>query len=224
MKIIKIDYENINIEGKNYLVKIIYKTNKKNISFRFKDDVFVISAPLFVNKSKLIDSLKKYSKRLIKKTKKPVLICDEYVYILGKKILLDEKNKIINFTDGSQIIYSDLNDLILKLNQKFLKLVTNLVNYYTNIMNINIDFNIKTKCYLKTRYGSYSKKTKTLSFNFVLYHYDLEVIKAVVIHELSHVFVFDHSKKFYNIVNKYCPNYNQVHKRLKKGIIDDGSN
>ena len=71
---------------------------------------------------------------------------------------------------------------------------------------------------MKSRYGSNSKKTKTLNFNLILIHYDVEVIDSVIIHELAHIKVFNHSKEFYDVVYRYCPNYDKYRKMLIKGI------
>ncbi len=69
---------------------------------------------------------------------------------------------------------------------------------------------------MKTRWGTNSKKTHTLTFSMMLIHYDEEVIDSVIVHELAHYFYFDHSKNFYNVVRKYYPNYDEVQSRLKK--------
>ena len=86
-------------------------------------------------------------------------------------------------------------------------------------MNINEDLKLKTS-YLKTRYGSFSKKTNTVSLNTILYHYDIEYLKSVIVHELAHYYQMNHSKSFYQIVYKYYPNYKIIHNRLKRGIVD----
>ena len=44
---------------------------------------------------------------------------------------------------------------------------------------------------------------------------DVEKIDYVIIHELSHIKHFDHSKAFWNLVSKYCKNYKQIRKEMK---------
>ncbi|MBQ7243982.1 MAG: M48 family metallopeptidase, partial [Bacilli bacterium] len=40
------------------------------------------------------------------------------------------------------------------------------------------------------------------------------IIDSVVVHELAHHYQFDHSKKFYDIVYRYCPDYDKLRKKL----------
>ena len=70
---------------------------------------------------------------------------------------------------------------------------------------------------MRTRFGSNSKHTKTLHFAYVLIHYSFDIIDSVIVHELAHILVYDHSKKFYDVVYKYCPDYDIYRKKLIKG-------
>ena len=70
---------------------------------------------------------------------------------------------------------------------------------------------------MTSRYGSNSKTSKHITFATILLHYSLPIIDSVVVHELAHIEVFDHSKKFYDVVYKYCPDYDVLHKKLRKG-------
>lgn len=67
----------------------------------------------------------------------------------------------------------------------------------------------------KTRYGSCSGKN-AVCFSWRLMSYPDEAIDYVVIHELAHIKHHDHSKKFWSLVEKYCPDYKERRKLLKK--------
>lgn len=69
----------------------------------------------------------------------------------------------------------------------------------------------------KTRWGSCSSKGN-LSFNFKLMRYRKEVIDYVIIHELCHLREMNHSKKFWSLVNRFCPDYKNLRKELKGGL------
>ncbi len=68
----------------------------------------------------------------------------------------------------------------------------------------------------KTRWGSCSTK-KNLSFNFKLMKFKDEIIDYVIIHELCHLKEMNHSKKFWLLVEKYCPQYKILRKELNHG-------
>ncbi len=66
----------------------------------------------------------------------------------------------------------------------------------------------------KTRWGSCSAKGN-LSFNYKLMRFRQEVIDYVIIHELCHLKEMNHSKRFWNLVSSYCPEYKKLRKELK---------
>ena len=67
----------------------------------------------------------------------------------------------------------------------------------------------------RTRWGSCSSKG-TLNFTWRLVMAPLEVIDYVVIHELSHLRVRDHSRKFWNVVEAIDPEYKKKRKWLRE--------
>ena len=67
----------------------------------------------------------------------------------------------------------------------------------------------------KTRFGSCSFQNN-INLNINLMKYDFDVIDYVLIHELVHTRIKNHSEKFWNEVEKYCPNYKDLRKKLKK--------
>ena len=63
----------------------------------------------------------------------------------------------------------------------------------------------------KTRYGSCSSQN---TLNFSLYLMDKEecFIDYVVVHELAHIKHHNHSKQFYEFVERFIPNYKEIEK------------
>ena len=74
-------------------------------------------------------------------------------------------------------------------------------------------FQVKVR-QMKSRYGSNNRSNKTITYSLVLLHYSIEIIDSVIVHELSHHFVYDHSPNFYKVLYKYCPNYDILRKKL----------
>jgi predicted metal-dependent hydrolase len=68
----------------------------------------------------------------------------------------------------------------------------------------------------RTRWGSCSP-TGTLSFSWRLILNPIEVVDFVIIHELVHTVVHNHSKRFWKKVEKILPNYKEYNKWLRNG-------
>lgn len=66
----------------------------------------------------------------------------------------------------------------------------------------------------KTRWGSCNSKGQ-LSLNWRLSFAPVEVIDYVVAHELAHLKHYDHSPKFWALVEKHIPNYKKPQRWLK---------
>ncbi len=75
---------------------------------------------------------------------------------------------------------------------------------------------IRTKL-VRSLWGSCTR-TGNLTFNKKLILYPLEVIDYVIIHELAHLQQHNHSSKFWDIVEKYCPEHKRLRFALKKRI------
>ncbi len=67
----------------------------------------------------------------------------------------------------------------------------------------------------RTRWGSCSLKG-ALSFNWRLIMAPPEVLDYVVVHELAHMKEHNHSKAFWDIVRRYCPDYAKHRTWLKQ--------
>ena len=201
------------VNEKEYPVQVTYK-RIKNIHYRFKDGVFMVSCSRLVSKSNIIKGLDKFAVSLLKRSEKPAPISEDYMYLFGVKVDLQETGEI-SFTNDKKIVYKDRLDLDKKLHKMFLEILKERVAYYSNVMSLP-SYKVSLKN-MKTRFGSNSSYTKTLHFSYMLIHYSYEIIDSVIIHELAHILVRDHSKKFYDVVYKYCPNYKIYRKKLIRG-------
>lgn len=68
----------------------------------------------------------------------------------------------------------------------------------------------------KSRWGSCSKRGN-LNFNFKIARIDAELTDYIIVHELCHTKEFNHSKSFWQLVEKTIPDYRDLRDRLKKG-------
>ncbi|PKG83723.1 M48 family peptidase [Colwellia sp. 75C3] len=65
----------------------------------------------------------------------------------------------------------------------------------------------------RARWGSCNNRGE-LSFNYLLMMAPIFVIDYVIIHELCHLEYLNHSKEFWQLVEKYCPNFQTAKKWL----------
>ena len=116
------------------------------------------------------------------------------------KKLEESKNK----PEEREYTKTDIENLKNKLEYIFPELIkqTNLVPNKIRIRNI------------KYAWGSCSSN-KNITINLKLVDKSEEEIKYVVLHELCHLKYMNHSDKFWNLVEKYMPNYKEIRKQLK---------
>ncbi len=86
------------------------------------------------------------------------------------------------------------------------------VEHYAMLLGVNYGrITIRNQ---KTRWGSCSSK-QNLNFNCLLLRAPDEILDYVVVHELCHIRHMDHSKEFWNDVEKILPDYKKRRKWLK---------
>ena len=83
---------------------------------------------------------------------------------------------------------------------------------FSLIMSVN-PISIKIKDY-RSRWGSCSFKGD-ISYNWKIIFAPIEVIEYLIIHELSHLIFFNHSKEFWLKVEEFQPNFKNYRKWLK---------
>ena len=204
------------IDGKEYQVLVIYK-RKKNISFRYKDGQFVVTSPNFVTISRIVEGLDKYGKRLLDRyNQKRELDNDKRLYLFGEELSFNPDGGIISYHQMN-IEYTSREELIDKLIKIYTQYMVDRTRYYENIMGVTPPYKIKIKA-MKSRFGSNSKQTHTIYYASHLFGYSFDILDSLIVHELAHHFVFDHSHNFYTVVYKYCPNYKKDNIKLKKRI------
>lgn len=210
------DYEFVYlIKEKSYPVKVTYK-RIKNIHYRFDGISFIVSAPKRVKISLIKSGLDKYAEKLISRNVKINAESDDYIYLLGEKITLIYPGQM-TLPNDEIIMYKSHEELAKKLKKWFLNYLNERTLYYATIMQAP-HYQVKVRK-MSSRYGSNNKQTKTITYSLTLLHYSSEIIDSVIIHELTHCFIYNHSHKFYDLLYKYCPNYDILRKKLIKAVF-----
>ncbi len=67
---------------------------------------------------------------------------------------------------------------------------------------------------IKYAWGTCSSN-RNITINYNLIKYNEDIIKYVILHELCHLKYMNHSKDFWNLIEKYMSNYKEIKKQLK---------
>ncbi len=210
--------------------KIKYKKHifSKNIKITLSKDLTVlVTMPIFCSYKIARDFLyKNFEKiknfKINKKTYTPDLKTKfDTLKIIKSDILKIQKKKeyIYFYYPKNEDFNSD--KIQNKLKEAYKKaLKTEAKNYLINRIDFlakkyNFKYNKIALKNQKTRFGSCSIKNN-INLNINLMLYDTEVIDYVLIHELVHTKIKNHSKNFWIEVEKYCPKYKILRKKLKE--------
>lgn len=68
---------------------------------------------------------------------------------------------------------------------------------------------------MKTRWGSYSYRTRRITLNLALVKAPSACLDYVIIHELCHIKVRHHGPAFWQMVERYAPDHRALSKRLR---------
>ena len=74
---------------------------------------------------------------------------------------------------------------------------------------------------MKSRWGSCNNQKKRIGLNVQLIKSDIKCIDQVVLHELAHFVSYDHSDKFYAVLNKLMPDCKE-RKEILETKYNDG--
>ena len=102
------------------------------------------------------------------------------------------------------------------INREIVKIFSERLEYYFNMFEEKIPVpNLKIRK-MTSRWGVCNTKNHNVTLNYYLSRYDIKCLDYVVVHELSHFIHPNHSKNFWNLVSKYCPNYKECRRMLKE--------
>ena len=190
----------IELNEKQVTVKLVNKKNVKHCYIRvLKEDLIEIKSNIYFSlydAKILVEKRKNWLENAIKKVSKNVLLEDDFLYLGEVKKLQDYNIKNLDKFYKNEIE----------------KILPNIVETFSKKM----DLYPTSISYRKNKrtWGSCNFKNG-LNFNILLMKFPLEIMQYVVIHELSHIKHKNHSKNFWNLVEKYCPNYKQIEKEFK---------
>ena len=199
---------------------IIEKKPIKNAYIKVKSDLNIyINVPKLTPNAFIKKLIKENSKAIDKMLKKQLAELEklEKFYYLGEHLTLYEDSafKEVYIEDG-QIYYKNQKSLDKWLETSIKEILNERLQHNFNLFEENISYPELKLRTMKTRWGVCKLKPPTITLNKKLIRYSLEVIDYVIIHELAHLIFPNHQKEFWNLVEKYCPNYKILRKKLKE--------
>ena len=195
----KLTFDKKNIRG---LVSI-----PKHISFKSGFDFAVENIEWLRNEVNKLDPLifiKNGSSLLIKGKKTKIIFERDK----NPKIIISE-NKIVIKSDRDnyvRILKHWLRDQILSDSRYYIKLISKQIGLDINEIKLSNSFNY---------WGSCNSKG-IIHLNWRLIFAPASILKYIIVHEVCHLKEFNHTAKFWELVKKMCPNYNDQINWLKK--------
>lgn len=166
-------------------IKVI-KSKRKTMSLSVDDELnTVVKAPLFVSDKQINDFVTKNQTWL-------------------ENAVIRKKNQLKRYN----LSQTEIDNLIVEAK----KYLPKRVEYYSVLMNVK-PTGIKITSARK-RFGSCSGKN-SICFSLYLMTYPKEAVDYVVVHELAHIKYHNHSKEFYNFIERFMPDYKEREKFLK---------
>ncbi len=177
----------------NIMKKIqIVRSNRRTIAVEIKRDLSVIVwAPIGMSQVRINQFLQDKSKWIQK-----------HLEIVKNRVAKSRDDYIVKFTENG-----------LKNLKRQAKLI--IPNKVAEIAErTELTYNKISFRFQKSRWGSCSAKGN-LSFNCLLVLCTEEIMEYVIIHELCHLRYMNHSKEFWLMVSRFCPNYKICNNWLK---------
>ena len=207
------------LDGTPYEV-VIERKNNKNLYIRIKEDMKIyVTCNHFTTKmtiKRVLEENKKSLLKMINKVNKENVNSNKFFY-LGKSYDIIINSSISEVTiDGNKIYTKDKVMLDKWYKNEIIRVFDERYVYVFNHFDENIKSPILKIRTMKTRYGVYNKKNHTITLNSKLIEFDIEKIDYVIIHELSHIIHFNHSKNFWSLVGKYCKDYKRIRKEMRE--------
>ena len=208
----------VEINNKLYDV-FIEKKNNKNMYLRVKSDGIHITTNYFATKNQILSfiysnssSIEEMYKRVVKKEQKK-----EEFYYLGKQyqVIIINNVKKIEFYDD-RVFVKDKKYLETFLKNESERIFNERLKICYDLFEENIPYPKLMIRKMKRKWGYCNKNERLIKLNFDLIKYSINEIDYVIIHELSHLIEFNHSKNFWKIVKKYKPDYKQAQLILKE--------
>ena len=190
---------------------LIERKKNKNLYLRVvNDNILYVTCPLRMKDEEVYRFIKDNEDRIrrsIEASKKKLLRSylyrgGEYFYQFGQMVKINENQNINK-------LYQDLNKDLLAIGKEYIdKYLPMLKDYgYHQYPELKIRK-------MKSKWGVCYTQKNLVCLSSFLVHYPRICIEYIVLHELCHFIVPNHSKRFYSLIEQRLPNYKEINKML----------
>jgi predicted metal-dependent hydrolase len=223
----------------DYQIEVVHRTNKKikrvSISIENRDEI-IIRTPLkfkshslkeiiYTNKEWILNILNR-----VPSNNKFEFVCGGSIPFMGKyypiKLIpdIDIKSVKLIFENSTFLFYHNpdvskyeifLDSLKAFYKKEALSCISPIFEKWsatTGLYPQKVSYR-----YAKKRWGSCSY-VNNISINYMILQFPVRVIEYLVLHELCHIEEKNHSKRFYNLLSSYMPEYKSCEELLKKKV------
>lgn len=186
----------------------ITKKKMKNIRVSVKAETLLVSAPLYTSKKEILKVLEKNKDKIDKmfENEKNKLyqndILENKIYLFGELINIEDAKKINTIDDLEDFYRREMKEILPYIFNKYNKM-TNLYEKEYKVRKMN------------ARWGTCYPERGLINISLYLAKRPIREIESVVLHELVHLKIKNHSKDFYDEVLKYMNDYYILKERLE---------
>jgi predicted metal-dependent hydrolase len=202
-------------EKQDWVIRHIREIERKKREARksaFKDGATVN----ILGTEKKINFLRIYAKKHTVKEIRVIKYTKDSAYYGDSQILIYLSRQLIRGQSDRQIEKAARETLIKYLKGRAKKHIVNRTALLAERMDLTYN-NITIKNH-KSRWGSCSRD-KNLNFNWRLILTTPQIVDSIIIHELCHLVYMNHGKRFYNLLESYCPEHKELTKQLAQTIF-----
>lgn len=206
------------IENQFYDVDIIKKKNK-NTYIRVNEELHIVVTTNVLASKKFIQDLLEENKssiiQMLERKKEEILRKEKFLYLGKEYQVVKVSTQQAVEVQNNYIYVKDEKQLEKWLKKQRMVLFQEYLDQIYQKFEENIPYPILKIRSMKTRWGVCNKRDNSVTLNAELIREPVICLQYVITHELSHFVHFDHSKDFWETVQKYLPEYKKVRKYLK---------
>ena len=219
------------ISYKKQSIRLLIKKNKLSRNYKLTFDKKnlrgLVSIPYYVSFKSGLEFANENIEWLYKEIKKflPLVLIRNNLslLIMGKKMQIIFEEDILNkiLVQKNNIIIKSHNNSHEKMLKKWLvnQILMHSKNYVDTVSK-SLRLNIKElKISNSFNYWGSCNSAGVIHLNWRLIFAPIQVLEYIIVHELCHLKEFNHTKNFWMLVKKFCPDYKNQILWLKKNDI-----